>query len=52
MCGIAGIISAGIDLRERKNVLEKMSETLRMRGPDGDGKYITGEAALIHRNRR
>lgn len=49
MCGIAGIISYETDLRQRTNVLEKMSETLRLRGPDGRGEYVSEHAALIHR---
>lgn len=49
MCGIAGIISSGIDLRQERAVIEKMSDTLKMRGPDGAGEYITSNVALIHR---
>ncbi len=49
MCGIAGILSQSIDLREEKPLLESMSATLRQRGPDGRGEYITRDAALIHR---
>lgn len=49
MCGIAGILSHSIDLRERKPLIEEMSGTLKMRGPDAAGKYITRDAALIHR---
>lgn len=49
MCGIAGIISQSIDLRAQKPLIEKMSATLKMRGPDGKGEYITADTALIHR---
>lgn len=49
MCGIAGILSQSIDLRENKSLIEKMSATLKMRGPDGAGEYIARDAALIHR---
>lgn len=49
MCGIAGILSHSIDLRERKPLIEEMSGTLKMRGPDAAGEYITRDAALIHR---
>ena len=49
MCGIAGILSGSIDLRGEKPLIESMSKTLRQRGPDGKGEYITRDAALIHR---
>lgn len=49
MCGIAGIINAGIDLRAQKPLIEKISDTLKMRGPDAGGAYITPDVALIHR---
>lgn len=49
MCGIAGLLSSSIDLREEHPLIENMSKTLRLRGPDGKGEYITADAALIHR---
>ncbi len=49
MCGIAGILSSSIDLRAEKPVIEKMSSSLKMRGPDGKGEYIDRDVALIHR---
>lgn len=49
MCGIAGILSDSIDLREKRPLVENISKTLKMRGPDGKGEYITKSAALIHR---
>ena len=49
MCGIAGIISSDIDLRGEKPLVEKISDTLKMRGPDAKGEYITADTALIHR---
>ncbi len=49
MCGIAGILSDGTDLRAEKPLIEKISSTLKMRGPDAKGEYITKETALIHR---
>ncbi len=49
MCGIAGILSDNIDLRAEKEIIWKVSNTLKMRGPDGRGEYIDREAALIHR---
>ncbi|MBR2134154.1 MAG: asparagine synthase (glutamine-hydrolyzing) [Eubacterium sp.] len=49
MCGIAGILTDKTDLRSEKKLVEKMSATLKLRGPDGKGEYITQSAALIHR---
>lgn len=49
MCAIAGILSSDIDLRNEKTVIENMSKSLKMRGPDGKGEYITPKAAIIHR---
>ncbi|MBD5083399.1 MAG: asparagine synthase (glutamine-hydrolyzing) [Clostridiales bacterium] len=49
MCGIAGLLSANIDLRERLPLIENMSKSLKMRGPDGSGEFIKPYAALIHR---
>lgn len=49
MCGIAGILTPSIDLRNEKPLIENISNTLKMRGPDAKGEYITPDAALIHR---
>ncbi|MBQ9517816.1 MAG: asparagine synthase (glutamine-hydrolyzing) [Eubacterium sp.] len=49
MCGIAGILSDSIDLRNEKECIFKISRSLRMRGPDAKGEYILPNAALIHR---
>lgn len=49
MCGIAGILSNDIDLRGQKPLIEEISNTLKMRGPDAKGEYITANTALIHR---
>ena len=49
MCGIAGILSPSIDLRKEKPLIESISKTLKMRGPDARGEYITSDTALIHR---
>lgn len=49
MCGIAGMLSKNIDLRERRPLIENISKSLRMRGPDGSGEFIKPYAALIHR---
>ena len=49
MCGIAGWIDSGIDMREKKEILGGMSKTLERRGPDESGEYIRGNIALLHR---
>ncbi len=49
MCGIAGWIDFDRDMGNEKNVLNRMSETLKNRGPDSEGMYIEKNAALIHR---
>lgn len=49
MCGIAGILTPSIDLRNEKTLIENISKTLKMRGPDAKGEYVTPQTALIHR---
>ncbi len=49
MCGIAGEISYLEDLREQKENLKAMQNTLAARGPDQSGEYFTENAALVHR---
>lgn len=49
MCGIAGILRDDIDLRNEQPLLTKMSESLKDRGPDGEGQYVELSAAIIHR---
>lgn len=49
MCGIAGILSDNIDLRNEKECIWKISNSLKMRGPDARGEHIQKDIALIHR---
>lgn len=49
MCGIAGILTKNIDLRERFPLIENMSESLKRRGPDAKGEFVKPYIALIHR---
>ena len=49
MCGIAGWIEKDCKMIERIGTLNAMSETLDRRGPDENGIYVNGDAALIHR---
>ena len=44
MCSIAG----ALDVRTDPQVLEKMLETMRRRGPDGRGTYREGNCCLLH----
>ena len=49
MCGIAGMLSKNIDLTKRHSLIENISKSLKMRGPDGSGEFVKSYAALIHR---
>lgn len=49
MCGIAGILSQNIDLKERESLIKDISESLKLRGPDGFGEYTKPYVTLIHR---
>jgi len=49
MCGIAGMLSKTIDLRERRDLIENISQSLKMRGPDGYGDLTKPYISLIHR---
>ncbi|WP_018130426.1 asparagine synthase (glutamine-hydrolyzing) [Effusibacillus pohliae] len=49
MCGITGWIDWRQDLRGQKPILESMTETLRFRGPDACGYWLSPRAALGHR---
>ena len=47
MCGIAGIIDPAATPERR--LIERMCRVMSHRGPDGDGYYVEGPAALGHR---
>lgn len=49
MCGIAGIVNFKRDIQNETGIIEKMTETLKMRGPDEHGFYIAQNALLGHR---
>ncbi|WP_435015483.1 asparagine synthase (glutamine-hydrolyzing) [Tundrisphaera sp. TA3] len=48
MCGIAGFVNR-LGERADRDVLARMTATLAHRGPDGDGLWCDGPAALGHR---
>ena len=46
MCGIAGLVTK----RENKQeLIKKMSDRIKHRGPDGEGYYVDNDIALAHR---
>lgn len=49
MCGIAGILSKDIGNEKNRPLIESIGESLKMRGPDAEGKYTEPNAVLIHR---
>src|SRR5947199_10383074 len=48
MCAIAGLISVGTDPVD-PGLVRRMTAALAHRGPDGEGWWTDGEAALGHR---
>ncbi|AHB47214.1 asparagine synthase [Hyphomicrobium nitrativorans NL23] len=48
MCGIAGFVRLDGGPAER-SVIERMTDAVRHRGPDGSGHFIDGSLALGHR---
>ncbi len=49
MCGIVGLVNYQKDLPNKKNVLNKMVQTLAKRGPDEEGMYLNKNVALGHK---
>ncbi|MCR4442486.1 MAG: asparagine synthase (glutamine-hydrolyzing) [Peptococcaceae bacterium] len=49
MCGITGWVDWEKDLTHEKPIIEKMMNTLTMRGPDDSGTWISKHAAFGHR---
>ena len=43
MCGIVGFVGARADMQE---ILQGMMDAIAHRGPDGQGQFIEGPAAL------
>lgn len=49
MCGIAGMFSNRTDMRNRRTVIDNISESLKKRGPDSGGEFTKPYITLIHR---
>ena len=49
MCGIAGWINFRENLSDRTSVIENMTDTLKLRGPDSCGFYISENVLFGHR---
>jgi asparagine synthase (glutamine-hydrolysing) len=49
MCGITGWVDYERNLNERKAVIDAMTETMALRGPDAQGVWIDRHVALGHR---
>lgn len=49
MCGITGWIDWNKDLTTQADVIEKMTETLELRGPDASGTWLSRHCAFGHR---
>ena len=49
MCGIAGTIDLGRDVRGLAGLPERMARALSRRGPDAGGVYQDAHALLVHR---
>lgn len=49
MCGIAGWLDFHVDISEKNKIIQKMSQTLKRRGPDENGLYLKKNVCLIQR---
>ena len=47
MCGIAGFVNKNI--KNKEEVIKKMADRIKYRGPDGEGYFIDDDVALAHR---
>ena len=47
MCGIAGIMMRD-DKAPDASILGALARALGHRGPDGEGKYLAGQVAMVH----
>ncbi|MGS2805751.1 asparagine synthase (glutamine-hydrolyzing) [Nocardia sp. MW-W600-9] len=49
MCGIVGWVDFSTDLETQRSVVQRMTDTMRFRGPDAGDVWISRHAALGHR---
>lgn len=49
MCGITGWIDWEEDLKQKRNIVASMTESLSARGPDASGIWLSNRAAFGHR---
>ncbi len=49
MCGIVGFANFQRDLSVEKDLLISMNESLKKRGPDEDGYFLSPHVALAHK---
>jgi asparagine synthase (glutamine-hydrolysing) len=49
MCGFVGWLDFAKDLRREQDVVDRMTDTMRERGPDARGTWLGPHAALGHR---
>lgn len=49
MCGITGWINFRDNLSDKGNVIKKMTDTLKLRGPDDNGYFFSKHVLLGHR---
>lgn len=49
MCGIAGWLDYSLDMTTQQETLQRMTETMARRGPDGEGIWLEGPIGLGHR---
>lgn len=51
MSGFVGWIDFERDLSSQEDIVRRMTQTMRRRGPDGEGMWMSRHAALGHRSR-
>ena len=51
MCGIAGVVTTGRPIADRRDVARRLADALAHRGPDGEGVWTSeaGSVLLVHR---
>jgi asparagine synthase (glutamine-hydrolysing) len=49
MCGIAGWLSYSLNMQTQRDTLHRMTDTMKLRGPDAGGVWVDGPVGLGHR---